>query len=331
MVPSIFSPLDKQLWYVSMIWKKLSSWGAKSRTSYRTYLKLGETSELDAAQESLEAAAQERERIQSFSEAETSTQRFLEELVFFLNLISLFTLLLAGIGMMSTLGSYLRNCQKTIATFKTIGMNNRQIFRLYFSFVLLLSIIGIVLGVLGGIVVLQFLPELLSDFLPTDFTAELQFLPLFKGIVLGLFISLLFTALPLTELKDIKPVQVFRGLDNTLRQNNRLSYLLGGMIFVVLSIFILLEIGEIKIGLYFLLGSIGLFTLLFVLCVLIVRGLQKMSQGRTGKHKALPLQINLALKGMVRPGNSTPLIMTSLATALTILMTITLLESNIRG
>ena len=67
------------------------------------------------------------ERVATYATASSRVKRFFDNLLFFLSLVSVFTLLLAGIGMQSSLAALLRRKEKSFAILRSLG-SHRFIF-----------------------------------------------------------------------------------------------------------------------------------------------------------------------------------------------------------
>ncbi|MEN8751201.1 MAG: ABC transporter permease, partial [Desulfobacterales bacterium] len=102
--------------------------GKGSRVSYAVLIKVADAADLTRLVDRLTAAADPvQERVDTYRTAPSGVKRFFDNFIFFLNLIGIFTLLLAGIGVYTTLTAYLKEKEKTIAVMKTVGASSRFI------------------------------------------------------------------------------------------------------------------------------------------------------------------------------------------------------------
>lgn len=297
--------------------------GARSRVSYQTALAGFEGENIDELAETFEDLAGPRERVETYLSSETSTQRFLEEFLFFLNIMSIFTLLLSGFGIMTSLNAYIRKRQQSIAVFKTIGMTSNQILNVFLSLILSLALAGMILGTLGGILLMTYLPVLFSTFLPEGFMASLQWVPFLQVVLMAFIMSLLFTITPLIRLRSIKPVEVFRKDKAANHVPLWANVVVLTMIALLFSIFIFMEVANTLFAVYLIVGIISLIGLAYISSLAVLAGLRWLSD------KQSFLLLRLSLKGLLRNGGKMALIMTSITTAFAVLMSISLLESNI--
>ncbi len=82
--------------------------GKGSRVNYTILVKVMDEKDLDEIALRLKAASlPDRERVETYRTADSGVKRFFDNFLFFLNLIGIFTLLLAGIGIQSSLTAFL--------------------------------------------------------------------------------------------------------------------------------------------------------------------------------------------------------------------------------
>ncbi len=263
-----------------------------------------------------------QEQVLTYATAESRVKRFFDNLLFFLSLISVFTLLLAGIGMQSGLAALLRRKEKSVAILKSIGATGRFLVSHYMVLTLILSLIGCLLGILGGFLFKQSFASLFSGLLPTNITFSFTFVDFAEGIGLGLLVAAFFTFLPLSSILNISPVAIFRhekwlGVSRT----GYYYFLLCGSL--LLFGLLVRQLDDFKIGLYFL-G--GFFLLIVCIGLLAHFFLLVLPQSRR-----VPLELRQAVRSLFRPGNATRSIMITLASALSVLLTIELVENDLHS
>ena len=97
-----------------------------SRIHYNYLLKVHDPAMVEPlAVQLASVAVASQERVNTFENAESGVKRFFENFLFFLNLIGIFTLLLAGIGIQTALHALLRDSEYTIGVMKAVGATNR--------------------------------------------------------------------------------------------------------------------------------------------------------------------------------------------------------------
>ncbi|HET7716598.1 MAG TPA: FtsX-like permease family protein, partial [Bauldia sp.] len=136
--------------------------------------------------------------------------RTLERLRQFLTLIGLTSLLVGGVGVANAVATYIDRRRRVIATFKSLGASNSQIFRMHLAQVLMIAALGVAAGIGLGLLVPPFLDRLIGDALPIR--AELTIRPASLALagLYGLLVALLFALWPLGRAGAIRAGVLFR-------------------------------------------------------------------------------------------------------------------------
>ncbi|MEM7035124.1 MAG: FtsX-like permease family protein, partial [Chloroflexota bacterium] len=293
----------------------------KSRVSYRQLLKVKEASQLEAIAERLDAVAiPDQERVETYRSAESGVKRFFDDFLFFLSLIAIFTLLLSGIGIQSSLMAYLRERDQTIAIVKTLGASSRFITTHFLVVVAILGIIGTIIGLTAGFLLQGFFPILFSSFLPPNVTLSVSRQAVIEGLLLGIIVVGCFTFLPLYRLQEYKPSFIFRKEAAPLQKGVPYYATLGAIsLFFVAMVF--WQLRDTRTGIYFIGGVLALILITAVVTELMLRALRRTRL----KH----LESRQALRGLFRPRNATRSIVITLAASLAVIFTIFLIERNL--
>ncbi len=295
--------------------------GTGSRVNYLILAKVRDQQSIDRlAGELGHAAFKDRERVETYRTAGSGVKRFFDNLLFFLNLIGIFTLLLAGIGIQSTLTALLQEQETTIAIMKALGGRSAHILRHYLALTLLLGLLGTVCG-LGGSFLLQiFLPALFRGILPDSLELTISANAVAEGLTLGLIVVLLFTALPIYRLKELKPRVIF-GKDDQRSSRKAPAWLTVGASLFFLLVMVVWRIREVKTGLYFVLG-VGV---LILVSLLVAEGIMLLLKRTEPRN----LVMRQAVRGLFRPGNATRSTVVTLTASLSVIFCITLVEKNL--
>ncbi|TAJ97886.1 MAG: FtsX-like permease family protein, partial [Candidatus Manganitrophaceae bacterium] len=152
----------------------------------------------------------ERVRLQTYREAQPRLGRFLENFTTYLGLVGLITLLIGGIAVASNIHAFLTERIGTIAILKSLGSPSSSVLLIYLLLSLFLGSIGSLLGVALGMGMYHSLLGLLTRFLPPGFSFEITFLPIFRGIAMGVGTTFLFSLWPLQKVWRVAPSRVFR-------------------------------------------------------------------------------------------------------------------------
>ncbi len=296
--------------------------GKGSRVSYETLLKLADQTRQEAIVARLTAkAVAGQEQVTTSAKASSRIKRFFDNLLFFLSLISIFTLLLAGIGMQSSLAALLRRKMKTFAIIRALGATGWFLLRHYLLLVLLLSALGCGLGILAGLLLKQSFAGLLVGLLPENIVLGASLRDVVEGMGLGLIVVSFFTFLPLSGIEHVKPAAIFRkdARPGLRRKSTRVLLVCGLLLLFGL---VIRQLDDVRIGLYFM---AGIFTLVGLIALLI-GGLLKL----LARCTIQTLSLRQAMRSLLRPGNASRAIVVTLASALAVLFAIYLLEENLR-
>lgn len=293
----------------------------RSRVRYKMLIRIAESEDMGPIADRLKAASlKEQERIDTFRTADSRVKRFFDNLFFFLKLVGLFTLMLAGIGIYSSLTALLREKEHTIAIMKTLGATGKFVMTQFFAVLFLLGLLGTITGMAAGLWLQQFLPVLFSGLLPEQFTLSISWKGIAEGFCLGLVVVVLFAFLPVYRLKDIRPAAILR--KETIRLKRSLpTYVAIAIILLFFMAMVLLNLDEWGTSLYFIGGILGLVLLTSLISVTVLwlmRGI-----------RITPLVPRQALKGLFRPGNATRPMIITLTAALTFVFSIYLIEENL--
>jgi len=299
---------------------KLDLVGKGSRVNYTVLVKVMNQRDLEKIALQLRSVSlPDRERVETYRTADSGVKRFFDNFLFFLNLIGIFTLLLAGIGIQSSLTAYLREQERTIAVMKAVGAGSRFIIRNYFGLVSILGLIGTLLALGASFLLERLLPGLFKGLLPANIELSLSGAAVAEGVLLGGVVVLLFTIIPLLRLKDVKPRAIF---GKTEGEGQKVyTVMLAAAIAVFFSLMVLWRLQEVKTGLFFVLGTASLIVVSLVAAEAVLRLLRRL--------RPQNLVLRQALKGLFRPGNATRAIMVTLSASLAVIFSITLVEKNL--
>ena len=292
-----------------------------SRIRHKWLLKItGEIEPERVAEDLRLVAAPDQERVETFRSANSRMKRFFDNLLFFLNLVGVFTLLLAGIGIQSSLTALLKAKTYTMAIVKTVGASSGFIIRHYVAMVSLLGMAGTMLGVVLGSLVQHLLPALFRGFLPEGMQVTISWMAVFESLALGLVVVTLFAYLPVYRLKAVRPTAIFR--KEPPPPGKGLPYYASlASISAVFVILLLIQLDDTRLGIYFIAGIVA-FILVTALVMLLV--LWMLAQWHPRR-----LTARQAIRGLYRPGNATRAILITLTASLAVLFIVYLVEANL--
>ncbi|MEJ2165409.1 MAG: FtsX-like permease family protein, partial [Desulfobacterales bacterium] len=292
-----------------------------SRVEYRCLIKVLDENKVQQIADQLKLAADpDQERVATARTARSRIKRFFDNLFYFLSLISIFTLLLAGIGIQSALTAFLKEKEKTIAVMKTVGAGSSFITRHYIFILSILGLAGTLVGLLSGFFLQYVLDILFKGLLPANVSLIISWQAFVEGLCLGVLVVGLFSFIPLHRLRDIKPIIIFRR-EYIRAKPGLLIYLSSLLIFGFFLLLVFRQVKEFKTALHFVLGIVLLIVITALLTGAVLAVLKRIS--------VRSLLIRQAVKGLFRPKNATRAILITLTASLGVLFAIYLIEQNL--
>jgi len=294
-----------------------------SRIEFEYRLKVGDPVLIDRLAEEFSAqAVRPQESVKTFRDNDSRIKRFFENFLFFLNLIGLFTLVLAGIGIQTSLYAVLRESDYTIAVMKSVGATSRFITIHFMAMVMLLGTAGTVVGLLLSSLLQLYFPILFAGILPTNVTLAISWGAVFEGLALGTLVVGLFSFLPLQRSRNLKPAFIFRqeigGASSGISRYSAIALIV--LFFMGLVVW---QLEDAKIGFFFILGLCTLIGL----AALMTQGLLLFMK----KHTPRSLVLRQAFRGLFRPNNATRAIIITLSASLSVIFSIYLIDQSLRA
>ena len=129
----------------------------------------------------------------------------------YLSLVGLVIVILGGIGVSSVTRVFVQQKMKSIAVLKCVGARSAQLLAVYVAQVAILGLAGSLLGVLMAALAMRAIPSLLAGATPgVEISYALTWPAILQGIGIGLLVSLLFSLVPLLDVRHVKPSLLLR-------------------------------------------------------------------------------------------------------------------------
>lgn len=263
-------------------------------------------------------------------DATTELSRFFTIFSRFLIIVGLSSLLVGGVGVSSAISAYITDRQRSIATLKALGATSRRILVHFLTQVLLISVVGILLGlILGAILTLIALP-LIANLVGLRLSIVIDLPSLATAAGFGLLTALAFGYLPLWRAQKLRPALLFRSAGSAVEGGLRLSDYIRPQLWVPLlaaggAIYwlALITTKRADVVFWYTIGALIGFVLLRLAAFLLQAGLRRLP----------PLPNALwrnAVKSIHRPGAPAPIVVLSLGLGLALLLLIALIDANLR-
>jgi len=256
-------------------------------------------------------------------------QEFISRIGAFLVLVGLAGLAVGGVGVSAAVKAYLDGKIDTIATLKTLGAESRTIFTAYFSQIGLLTLIGIVLGlILGAALPLIFSP-LIAAQLPVPIAFSVYPAPLAEAALYGLLTALIFTLWPLARSEQVRAAALFRDATDPSRALPRAPYLIVITLLAVALVALAVWLSGIPtLALGAAGGILGALILLALASFGIRRLARRLSRARFTRGRTA---LRAALGSVGGPGSEAISVVLSLGLGLTVLAAVGQIDSNLRA
>lgn len=267
-----------------------------------------------------DAGWQPRTRLNASPEFSRSLSRFSQ----YLTLVGLTALIVGGVGITNAVRAYLNNKRGVIATLKSIGASGFFITLIYYIQIMLISIIGILFGLLIALAIPYLAVALIKPWLPIIGHAHIQPSALITAVVFALLTTSAFTILPLGRARDVPVTALFRPFDERERRLPRFTYLIGALIlFAAIIALAIITAHEQTIALIFL----SAVTIAFIILALVAKLIQLIAYSLRHRYG---VTLRMALGNIYRKGSSTPSVVLALGLGLTLLVALATIDGNLQ-
>lgn len=274
----------------------------------------------EAAAEFPQAGWSVRTRTNASPSLSSNIERFSQ----FLTLVGLTALVVGGVGVANAVRAYLDGKRGVIATFKSLGASGGFVFTVYLVQILIIAAIGIAIGLVLAAAMPFAASAMLSAVIPVPAEVGIYPAPLAMATVFGLMVTLAFALLPLGRARDVPATALFREMGFEGSGMPRRIY-----IALALGIAALLALSSVwfaddrRIAAIF----IGAMVFSFIVLRLVGEAVQWLAR-RSPRVHSTPLR--LAIGNIHRPGALTPSVVLSLGLGLTLLVTLAMIDGNLR-
>lgn len=271
-----------------------------SRYKYNYYFKAEPGFDVEALDEAIDPILDaENADFDSHMSVSRRLGRRYENFAKFLNLVAFIALLLGCVGIASSVHIYIKEKLRGIAVLKCMGATRKQTFSIYLLQIAGLGLLGGIIGTLLGLGLQQTFPLLLQEFLPFDVAITTSFQPMVMGLLLGVFMSVLFALLPLLSTWYVSPLEVLRVQETSsvAMQKAAIFVLLGIMAFVYFFSLWLLK--DSRYAMAFVFGILVTFAILAGVAALFMKAIKKYFPASWG------FTARTSLLNLFRPNNQT--------------------------
>jgi putative ABC transport system permease protein len=242
-------------------------------------------------------------RVRSFRQIENDIGEDLARAENYLSLVGLVVLILGGIGVSSVTRMFVQQKVRSIAILKCVGATSRDVLSVYMTQVLALGIAGSVFGVAIGGAVVTALPHLVprvAPLLPADYGLTLG--PVVQGIAIGVLVSILFSIVPLLEVRLVKPSLLLRQQVSSQPRIDWLKWSVAAVVGGALVGVAAWQAGSLRVGLVLSGGLVATALVLHLVGLVLIRAVQPLARSRS-------FALRQAVVRVARPGNQTRVVL----------------------
>ncbi len=263
--------------------------------------------------------------IRDRGDAAPGIKRFVEQLTMFLTLVGLVALGVGGVGAGQAILAFLDRKRADIAILKALGASGSFVFTVFFLQVMAVALLATAAGAALGAALPFAIVWIYGDALPVPPSFGFYPIPILLALAFGLLSAVAFAVPPLSRARAVPPASLFRDVIEPAKvEGQNLYRAISAGAALGVAVLTLVVAPSPVFAAQFLVGAAAALALLRLLAEGLRRAILAMPRPRS------PL-VRLAFANLVRPGAATGGVVTALGLGLTLLATVTLLNSTINA
>ncbi len=296
-----------------------------SLVNYKNYYKINNDINIDEWKETRRKLLRnEGMRVTTIEDQRENLEEAFSSLNNFLNIVALISLLLACIGVASSVLIYVKTKVQSIAILRCLGMKGEEAFSVYFLQIFFLGAISVLLGVAIGSIIQVLLPIVLKGFLPYEVNMKISADASVKGFLMGILITTLFALGPLLGVRNITPLKTLRISDEPVKADP-LRWFIYVLIFLTVGGFMYTLTESVRDAAIFTFGILAAFLILFGVAKLVTWSVKKFFPRKAS------FVLRQGLANLYRPNNQTQTLIVSIGLGTGILTLLFILQGLILG
>lgn len=249
-------------------------------------------------------------------------RRLLNRLRQFLTLVGLTALLIGGVGVANAVATFIDKNRKTIATLKSVGATESDIFKLFLLQVAFVTAIGVAIGLIFGLTAPHILAGLVQNYLPIALAPKFSISTAAAAASYGFLVAALFSLWPLGRAASIRPAVLFR--DEVARTNGwpAARIVIATLVLAALLAGVAITGSDARhVAVYYCLCVALVFALFYGLGIAVERFARNAPRPGT-------ITATIALRSLAAPGGLTRSIVLSLGTSLSVLVAVAVAQAS---
>jgi len=163
-------------------------------------------------------------KVQSPYDAAGTLARFYDLFVRFLLIVGLSSLLVGGVGIFNAVSAYIQERQRSIATLRSLGATGPRILVHFFTQVGIMSLAGIVIGLVIGAALTAAALPVLGRILAVDLPPSVEWPALVTALLFGILAAFAFSYIPLVRAEKLRPAMLFRTVGTSIQNLKTREY-----------------------------------------------------------------------------------------------------------
>jgi putative ABC transport system permease protein len=240
--------------------------------------------------------ANEFARVRSYKATEDDIGEEFTRAENYLSLVGLVIVILGGIGVSSVTRVFVQQKMKSIAVLKCLGARSSQLLAVYVAQVAVLGLAGSLLGVVLAGLAMRAIPSVLAGATPgVEITYGLTWPAVVQGLGIGLLVSLLFSLVPLLDVRHVKPSLLLRD-EARVRRPDLTQLVVTVVVVAGLVGLTVWQAGSLRIGAVVAAGFAATAIVLHFAGTLLLRAIKPLARSRSFALRHAVLQLS-------RPGS----------------------------
>ena len=261
--------------------------------------------------------------VQFYRESQERLSEQFERTENYLSLTGLLILVLGGIGVWNVARVFVEQKRKAVAVLKCLGASGTRVITVYLLQILTLGFLGSLFGVFLAQCCLWFAEWRFCAALPEKMSYAVHFSTAWQGVLLGVLISLLFSALPLLQIRTIKPRLLLHDAGSEkIRRLDWTKTIFGAVSLAGLLGLATWQAGSLKVGAFFLVGLGVTSVVLYAAAIVLTLLLKKIKNFGS-------FSIAQAINSLYRPGNQTRIILLAVGLGAFVVLAVQSLQTNL--
>ncbi len=261
-------------------------------------------------------------RIRSYKATEDDIGEDFARAENYLSLVGLVIVILGGIGVSSVTRVFVQQKMKSIAVLKCVGGRSSQLLAVYVAQVAALGLAGSLLGIGLAALAMRAIPSLLAGATPgVDIAYELTVPAMAQGLGIGMLVSLLFSLVPLLEVRHVKPSLLLRD-ESRRRRPDAVQIAVSALVVTALVLLTMWQAGNWRVGLIVAAGFAATALVLHLAGILVIRAVAPLARARTFALRHAVLQLS-------RPGSQMRIVLLAVGLGCFFIMGVRALQQNL--